>query len=258
MKLSLTYPVRNPIITQKFGETAYLQYYRDHGINFKGHNGIDFYASHGQPIFATHDGIATFQEDSSGGMGVVLLSDSVYEYGDKYVYFKTIYWHMVDSSKEPKYKSPVEGHNAITGGLKVKKGDIIGYADSTGLSTGDHLHFGLKPCLPDEPIGTWANILQDNGYMGAIDPMPYFDRHIFNTDMNFGDQSDGVVELQKYLIMHGFMTPIPSGEYGYYGNKTKNAVSNFQWYYKVASPLILYWNKGNFVGSMTRRFLNVN
>jgi len=257
MKLQLQYPIKPIFITQKFGETANLQWYKDHGVNFIGHNGIDFYAYHGQPIYAAHDGIAFYEIDADQGHGVVLQTTSTFDYGEQQVFFKTIYWHMVDSSKEPQFKSPVEAYTVNTGGLPIKQGDLLGYANTTGLSTGDHLHFGLKPCLPGEPPSQLVNIAQNNGYQGAIDPTPYFARHIFNVDMNYGDNNEEVKAMQDYLIMNGFMAPVSSAEYGQYGPRTRAAVRAFQNQYQVASFWILLSNQGKYVGPMTRLVMNV-
>ena len=40
------------------------------------------------------------------------------------------------------------------------------------MSTGDHLHYELKP-IRFNSDGTYWNVLQDNGTYGAIDPLPY-------------------------------------------------------------------------------------
>lgn len=174
MKLSLKYPVSPIVFNQKFGENANPIYAKE-GMN--GHNGIDFRAYHGQPIYATHDGLASFQIDAQGGHGVVIVTNEQFDYPlypdlpNNEVYFKTIYWHLCDGLKEPQFKSPFQDK---TGFFPVRCGDLIGYADSTGLSTGDHLHFGLKPAAKGEDWGTWYNVMQNNGYNGAIDPMPYF------------------------------------------------------------------------------------
>ena len=58
---------------------------------------------------------------------------------------KTIYWHLIK-------EIPVKV------GQKVQAGDVVGYADNTGFSTGDHLHFGLKPQEKGENDWTWVNI----------------------------------------------------------------------------------------------------
>lgn len=257
MKLLLKYPISPIRITQRFGETANLAYYRANGLNFKGHNGIDMLASHGQPIYAAHDGIAYYEIDGSQGHGVVVRTNDVFDYQGQQAYFKTIYWHMVDSAKEPKFTSPIEPFISIFGpGKSVKAGDLLGYANTTGLSTGDHLHFGLKPVIIGEPAGTWANMYPDNGYMGAIDPAPYLDKHIFNIDINYGDVSDEVKALQDALIRNGFMFPVASADYGTYGPRTAAAVKLVQSYFKVASAVVLWWNGGKYIGPATRTALN--
>ena len=53
-------------------------------------------------------------------------------------------------------------------------GDVLAESDNTGLSTGPHLHFGLKPVAKGEQSWIWFNVEQKNGYLGAIDPLPYF------------------------------------------------------------------------------------
>ncbi len=192
MKLSLYYPVTPANLNQAFGSNG--AYYRANGINIIGHNGDDFATFHGQPIYAAHDGTAYYERDDSGGEGVVVISDKAYDFNGKQAFFKTIYWHMCDPEKEPKYASQIYLANRKYNsglGVAVKAGDQIGWADSTGLSTGDHLHFGLKPIVPGNPpfsgdapdinIGDWVNVVPDNGYLGAIDPMPYFN-HFYASD----------------------------------------------------------------------------
>jgi len=50
-------------------------------------------------------------------------------------------------------------------GDRVKKGDIIGYTDTTGLALGDHLHFGIL---------AW-------GY--ATNPLFFFDKKYLNYNL---------------------------------------------------------------------------
>jgi murein DD-endopeptidase MepM/ murein hydrolase activator NlpD len=184
MKLSLIYPVNSVHITQGFG--ANPQMYSDPRYGgIKGHNGLDFLTTHGQPVYATHDGVAYYEYDGNQGEGVVLRTDKEYDSPDGPCYYKTIYWHLCDSILEPQFTSPI--YKAVgykpdqTGvsqlGVVVKCGDLLGYADNTGASTGDHLHFGLKPQLQNESNGAWYNTEQKNGYNGAIDPMPFFNKH---------------------------------------------------------------------------------
>lgn len=163
MKIELSYPLNNPVITQLFG--ANPQFYSDPKFGgIIGHNGIDFSAYRGEPVYATHDGLASYQVDNSQGHGVVIIS--------KDNSFKTIYWHLCDPLKYPQYTSPI----ANKGFVSVCNGDLIGYADNTGASTGDHLHFGLKPVAQGENAWTWYNTEQNNGYNGSINPLPYFDK----------------------------------------------------------------------------------
>jgi murein DD-endopeptidase MepM/ murein hydrolase activator NlpD len=151
MKLDLIYPTSGGM-NQSFGANS--QFYSNpiYG-GIKGHNGIDFMTNHGWSIYASHDGIAYYEVDPSGGCGVVITS--------KDGSYKTIYWHLCPET-DPRFKSPVVGKI-----LPVETGDIIGYSDNTGASTGDHLHWGLKLCKNGETIN------KDNGYLGAVDPMPY-------------------------------------------------------------------------------------
>lgn len=186
----LYYPIQPFHINQAFGLNP--QTYSQFGL--KGHNGLDLRAFHGQPVYAAHDGIAFFESDNSGGEGVVIVSDEKIPYDAaricfstdqtmRKVNYKTIYWHLCDEIKDPKFKSPVLLYQRANKGqgMPVKAGDIIGYADNTGFSTGDHLHFGLKPVVsgPNTPSdGTddanYQNVSQLNGFLGAIDPAPYF------------------------------------------------------------------------------------
>ena len=88
-----------------------------------GHNGIDIPIRTGTPIYASTDGIvAESYTDPSGGLGVVIW--------DTEQNLKTIYWHNQE--------------NKVYQGQKVFHGDIIALSDNTGMSTGPHLHWGLK------------------------------------------------------------------------------------------------------------------
>ena len=150
MKIDLFKPVKPWFVTQQFGVNG--EWYRNNGIDILNHNGLDLLTHHKQPIHAAHDGeIVALGVDFRGGWGIQLVStDWTY---------KTIYWHTID-------KFPVNI------GDKVRAGDLIGWADNTGFSTGEHLHWGLKQ-IKRTGNETWENINQDNGYLGAEDPTPY-------------------------------------------------------------------------------------
>lgn len=167
MKLQLFRPIRNTFITQIFGVNG--EWYRKNGINILGHNGIDYSAWHGQPVRAAHDGKVYYSYDGKEGFGAVVMTHDKREYlpvGE--CYWKSIYWHFCDPKKEPQFEPQFQS------GDPVRCGDVIGYADSTGFSTGDHLHFALKPMLiENEQPWAWYNLEQENGYMGAVSPEPY-------------------------------------------------------------------------------------
>jgi murein DD-endopeptidase MepM/ murein hydrolase activator NlpD len=167
MKFQLWYPVKPLNFNQKFGNIDPV--YTNMGL--AGHNGIDFMALHGQPVYASHDGTCYPEIDGTGGNGVVIRTDETFDYNGEQVHWKTIYWHLMKADA------------VVKTGQKVKAGDLIGYADNTGTSTGDHLHFGLKPQAWNEESWSWYNPAQNNGYLGAIDPMPYFNGY-FAQDKN--------------------------------------------------------------------------
>ena len=147
--IKLQLPLQNIMVTQPFGEN-YLDFYKKLGM--KGHNGIDFRAKNGCPIYATHEGKVIYSaRDGGGGISVILFNKQ-----DRY---KTIYYHNLK--------------NKVYAGQIIKVGDLIALADNTGkYTTGNHLHFGLK--LTDKD---GATINKNNGYKGAINPALYFKKN---------------------------------------------------------------------------------
>lgn len=162
-KLSLVIPTKIYYLSQGFGpeNTARGLLAKYQALGLKGHNGYDLFAKHGAPLYAAHDGTITFAgEDGPNGYLVVIKTNEEFEYNGGSAYFKTLYAHMLP---------PIP----VKAGDKVEAGDLIGYADNTGFSNGDHLHWGLKPVGKGEKDWEWYNIEQENGYNGAIDPTPY-------------------------------------------------------------------------------------
>ena len=139
-------PLKDIFVTQPFGMN-YLDFYQKLGMI--GHNGVDFRAKNGCPAYACFDGIINYcGVDSGGGVQV-----DIWNRGG----LKAVYYHLQDYN--------------VTQGQLVKAGDIIGHCDNTGLmTTGSHLHFGLK-----EVNSTGHTLNWGNGFHGAIDPAPYFD-----------------------------------------------------------------------------------
>ena len=96
------------------------------------HNGVDYAASYGTPVEASADGTIIHRgwkgghptvNGKKGGYGNTIMI----RHGNGY---KTLYGHL---SSYGKYRV----------GDRVKQHDIIGYVGSTGLSTGNHLHYTI-------------------------------------------------------------------------------------------------------------------
>lgn len=97
----------------------------------KMHNGMDFTAPKGTPIYASGNGKVA-RADRSATFGKVVYIEHGYGY-------KTIYAHM--------------SKIATKKGNKVKRGDLIGYVGNTGRSNGSHLHYEVhKNGKPVNPI----------------------------------------------------------------------------------------------------------
>lgn len=94
------------------------------------HSGLDFKASYGTPIVAVTDGRVS-SAGRMGGCGNAVRLD----HGGA---LQTRYCHM--------------SQIAVRGGQTVRRGQVIGYVGSTGLSTGPHLHYemyrGGRPVNP--------------------------------------------------------------------------------------------------------------
>jgi len=273
-KLELTYPSRPFIIYQKFGESSACAEDRDvpvtqrkvktkiNGVcpvgyielypllGMKGHTGLDLYATRGTILRSPIKGkITELQTEPERGLGVGIVSDEKYDMGEYGVHYAKIrQWHLMSIHVEM--------------GQEVEIGDPIGLADSTGLSSGDHNHFELKP-VEYTSRGITKNVYQDNGYYGSIDPLPFFNsryadeykRYEFNKTMRYGERSEDVKRMQEKLKELGYFTFHTAT--GYYGRITQNAVYAFQldkvplsWYEK-------YVMKGSVAGPKTRAELSI-
>ena len=83
------------------------------------HNGIDYYAPRGTPVYAAGDGTVT-RSDYSRANGHHVFIKHANSIETKYLHFT---------------------NRAVKKGQKVKQGQTIGYVGSTGLATGPHLHY---------------------------------------------------------------------------------------------------------------------
>ena len=155
IKLLLPFIGNFPIV-QKFGE---------HDVDYtpyNGHMGIDFATPTGTKILATDDGTVSEVND-------------LYPYG-KYVkiihnWGESVYFHL-DSQ-------------AVQVNQSVKGGELIGYSDNTGRSSGPHLHFGIR-------INPYN---RNDGWDGYSDPLPYL-----NISDNGGDKPEVVIGSGVWVI----------------------------------------------------------
>ncbi len=120
LKVMQDVPVGVPLygrITSRFG-------YRKDPFNGKRafHSGLDLRASFKQPVFATANGKVIYA-GWAGGYGKMVKIK--HKYG-----FTTLYGHLY--------------YIKVKIGQYVKAGQIIGYAGSTGRSTGVHLHYEIR------------------------------------------------------------------------------------------------------------------
>ena len=95
------------------------------------HQGVDLDTGTGWSVVATRAGTAYTAYGSAAGNYITI---------DHHDGFRSVYMHL--------------NGFAISNGTNVSAGQLIGYTGSTGVSTGDHLHFGISkngvyvnPCL---------------------------------------------------------------------------------------------------------------
>ena len=96
------------------------------------HNGVDMACAAGTPIYATRAGTVTTASYQANGAGNYVSINHLDG-------FSSIYMHMT--------------HYVVSKGQTVSQGQLIGYVGNTGISTGDHLHFGVSYA------GTYVNPL---------------------------------------------------------------------------------------------------
>lgn len=90
----------------------------------KMHTGVDWAAPRGTPIYAAGNGVVVKEGWESGyGKFILIRHNNGYE---------TAYGHMSAYAR------------GVEVGQQVRQGQVIGFAGSTGLSTGSHLHFEIR------------------------------------------------------------------------------------------------------------------
>lgn len=90
----------------------------------KPHNGLDFRADVGAPVYATGDGRIKYA-GRQGTLGRIIIIDHGYGY-------ETLYAHL--SAYE----------DGLRNGDEVKRGQLIGQAGESGLAEGPHIHYEIR------------------------------------------------------------------------------------------------------------------
>lgn len=121
----------------------------------KFHNGMDFTAPQGTPIYAAGDGVVTRADDASSGYGNHIRIDHGYGY-------VSLYAHL------HQYRVKV--------GQRVKRGDFIATVGNTGRSQAPHLHY--------EIIKDGKHINPIHFYYGNLTPDEYAEMIRVSTQEN--------------------------------------------------------------------------
>ncbi len=157
-------PINNAKITSSFSKK------RKHPVlGFtRAHKGVDFRAPTGTPIPAAGAGRVIARSYNKGHGNYVKIRHN----GS----FETLYAHMSRFAKNVKV------------GTNVKQGQIIGYAGSTGMSTGPHLHY--------EIIKNGVHVNPMTVKLPAISNLGKQDKQKFLEYREILD--DGIQQLEKY------------------------------------------------------------
>lgn len=149
-KMMAAIPAIQPIDSRKLRGSISGFGYRMHPIYKirKMHDGMDFTAPIGTPIYATGDGVIVAAGVERGYGNRIMINHS---YG-----YVTKYAHM------SRFKARK--------GQRIKRGDVIGYVGNTGASTGPHCHYEVyKNGKPINPINFFFNDLSPTEYMTMLE-----------------------------------------------------------------------------------------
>ena len=144
-------PAIQPISNKDLKRTASGWGWRIHPIYKirKFHWGMDFTAPTGTEIYATGNGKVIKVISSRRGYGNEVVIDHGYGY-------ETLYGHMSKFN--------------VKKGQKVKRGDVIGFVGSTGLSTAPHVHYEVhQNGKKVNPINFYFNDLSADEYDKMIE-----------------------------------------------------------------------------------------
>lgn len=112
------------------------------------HEGMDFSAPIGTPVYATGDGIVKEAGRRMSGYGNMIDIDHGFNYTTRYAHLSEI---------------------LVKPGQEVKRGDLIGKVGNTGKSTGPHLHYEVRrKGEPQNPVNYYFQDLTPEEYAALI------------------------------------------------------------------------------------------
>lgn len=200
--------------TQRFGQTA-LDYKQ---FGMIGHNGIDVGGIKGTPIVAPCRMWITYINDTDTGYGINIFAETDTQHinGDYYK-LELVFGHF--------------DYIIVGAGRWVEEGEIIGYMDSTGFSTGHHLHFGIRPIWSNDG-NSWKQMFPENGFKGYIDPEPFLPHIVWDLEELLKPKEDKIKNmLQK------FKRDLGSGAI-YFIKKREDGILYKQKFEQVLAPVI--------------------
>lgn len=139
----MKYPLKNYIITQKFGETI---------TDPQGHTGIDFYQPIGTPVYAAEGGDILIAGIINNAYGNSAYGNCILIDHKNGLY--TFYAHLATIT--------------VKTGMSVIAGAQIGTVGATGNVTGPHLHFEVRT----NPVWNRKNFVNPEQYLPNIQPSP--------------------------------------------------------------------------------------
>ena len=128
------------------------------------HSGIDYVLNEGDPVYAAADGeIASITKDEGNGLMLILKHEDGIETRYSHLSKVHIVSHlrieggMMKVNNTYGLETDADHSNQKISG-KVNRGQLIGYAGSTGRATGPHLHFEVrKDGKPVDPVQMYTS-----------------------------------------------------------------------------------------------------
>jgi peptidase M23-like protein len=222
----LKWPTDSRTLTQRFLERP--NYYNFSYIGYdgktyqaQGHEGVDIVASYGSPIRACANGVVSLVRLDAN------TDIQRYPYGNQIRIkhnegFTTIYAHLE--------------RVIVKQGDVVKVGDVVGFADSTGNSTGSHLHLTVKKKGFSESGGRpfMNDIVDPLDYLEATDTP---DRHKPDFYLR-GLHGDGAADWMLQSGTRGWATEVVYS----HGDLTSVHPMDFRQHEASGIRVIVRWN----------------